>query len=250
MKSFTKGIIAGVTAGAVFAGFTAFGKEGIESLTAVYRDIKIIVDGTTIDPRDVSGNSVEPFIANGTTYLPVRAVATAFNKQVSWDGDNNMVFLGEQVTNPKKEVELYDKPYLECSNSSSIKMGEEKGVGYIQCKPSSNEKDIANDPDPRYYFDDFVTFATNGVAKTISGDFYVGSSAETEGGVEGILRIYNQNDEELYCSPIMRKANTAEHFEVDVTNEISVKLKFESTSESKYIRTLVIENPVLVTSDY
>ncbi len=248
MKSFTKGIIAGVTAGAVFAGFTAFGKEGIESLTAVYRDIKIIVDGTTIDPRDVSGNSVEPFIANGTTYLPVRAVATAFNKQVSWDGDNNMVFLGEQVTKPKKEVELHDRPYLECSDTSSIKMGEDKGVGYIQCEPSSNRETVANDPKSRYFFDDFVTFATNGVAKTISGDFYISSSNNS---TECMFRIYNQNGKELYCSPIMRNSTAAEHFEVDVSNETSIKIVFESTTESSSSGgTMRIKNPILVTSDY
>ena len=34
-------------------------------------------------------------IYNGTTYLPVRAVAKAFNKEVYWDGPDYTVYLGD-----------------------------------------------------------------------------------------------------------------------------------------------------------
>lgn len=249
MKSIKRSVFAGVLAGAVLAGITAFGREGIEQLTAVYSDIKIIVDRTTIDPRDVNGNSVEPFIANGTTYLPVRAVANAFNKSVAWDDANSTVYLGEQVSKPKKEVTLHDRSYLECSDTTRIKQGISNGVGYIQAEASNNIQTIANDPDPRYLKDNYITFSTNGIAKTISGDFYVKSNANDY--TEGVLKIYDQNGTELYCSPIMRNTTEAEHFEVDVTNTISVKLMFEKTSTSYYNSDVfMISNPTLVTSDY
>ena len=60
--------------------------------------IKIFVDGQKINPKDAQGNSVQPFIYNGTTYLPVRAVADALGKAVYWDGPNYTVYLGKAPT--------------------------------------------------------------------------------------------------------------------------------------------------------
>lgn len=55
-----------------------------------------MIDGAEYVPTDADGNKVEPFIYNGTTYLPVRAVATAFDKDVEWDGKNATVYLGKK----------------------------------------------------------------------------------------------------------------------------------------------------------
>ena len=49
-----------------------------------YRGISIIVNGTKIVPQDANGNPVEPFIMDGTTYLPVRAVAGALGLLGLW----------------------------------------------------------------------------------------------------------------------------------------------------------------------
>lgn len=61
--------------------------------TLSYNDIKIVVDGERIVPKDANGNAVEPFIIEGTTYLPVRAVASALNMDVAWDGTTKTVTL-------------------------------------------------------------------------------------------------------------------------------------------------------------
>lgn len=50
-----------------------------------YNDIKITLDGQEIVPRDANGNYVEPFIIEGTTYLPVRGIASALHLEVGWD---------------------------------------------------------------------------------------------------------------------------------------------------------------------
>lgn len=57
--------------------------------------INIVVDGQTIHPTDANGKEVSPLIYNGTTYLPVRAVASALGKAVYWDGPTYTVYLGE-----------------------------------------------------------------------------------------------------------------------------------------------------------
>lgn len=60
-----------------------------------YRDIKITLNGVEIIPKDAAGNIVEPFIIDGTTYLPVRAVSEALGLNVEWDGANFTVKLAE-----------------------------------------------------------------------------------------------------------------------------------------------------------
>lgn len=49
-----------------------------------YRQVSIVIDGKQLIPTDVNGNATEPFIIDGTTYLPVRAVANALGLKVEW----------------------------------------------------------------------------------------------------------------------------------------------------------------------
>ena len=91
MKQKLQGIIAGTLIGSMFTAGVAFAKSGTETLEVVYDNIKIVIDGRQCDPKDADGVSVEPFIYNGTTYLPARAVAEALGKNVSWDGEQSTV---------------------------------------------------------------------------------------------------------------------------------------------------------------
>lgn len=70
-------------------------------LIANYVGVKLVVDGVNITPKDANGNVVDPFIVDGTTYLPVRAVAEALGKDVNWDGDTKTVYIG---TKPQIDV--------------------------------------------------------------------------------------------------------------------------------------------------
>ena len=49
----------------------------VRTLEATYSGIRITLDGREVDPKDANGAAVEPFAVDGTTYLPVRAVADA-----------------------------------------------------------------------------------------------------------------------------------------------------------------------------
>ena len=71
-----------------------------KTITAVYNNIKIKINGTEIDPKDANGNKVEPFIYNGTTYLPIRAVGEAFGMKVDWDDTTNTALLNGTPTLP------------------------------------------------------------------------------------------------------------------------------------------------------
>jgi hypothetical protein len=67
-----------------------------KNIEVTYNNIQLIIDGTKITPKDVNGNIVGPFIYNGTTYLPVRAVGEALGKTVDWDGATQTVYVGDK----------------------------------------------------------------------------------------------------------------------------------------------------------
>ncbi len=64
-----------------------------EKANITYRGIKLVLDGEQFIPCDEGGNTVEPFIMEGTTYLPVRALAQALGLGVGWDGKTSTVIL-------------------------------------------------------------------------------------------------------------------------------------------------------------
>lgn len=75
----------------------------IQNVDITYRAIKINLNGKDIVPCDANGKTVEPFImnSNGTTYLPLRAIAQALGLDVAWDPASNTVTLtsgGEVMT--------------------------------------------------------------------------------------------------------------------------------------------------------
>ncbi len=77
-------------------GLTVFAKQVNEQAEIFYNNIKIYIDGAEIVPKDANGNTIEPFIMNGTTYLPVRAVSDALGQDVEWDGATQSVYIGKK----------------------------------------------------------------------------------------------------------------------------------------------------------
>ncbi|MCL2496111.1 MAG: copper amine oxidase N-terminal domain-containing protein, partial [Clostridiales bacterium] len=74
----------------VSPGFAESAKKNID---VVYNNIQLVINGKIVIPRDVNGTIVEPFIYEGTTYLPVRAVSEALGNAVEWDGDTRTVYV-------------------------------------------------------------------------------------------------------------------------------------------------------------
>lgn len=83
----------------------AYATNATKTIQAAYMNIKLVVDGVPITPKDSNGSTVEPFIYNGTTYLPVRAIGEALDKQVTWDGKTKTVYIGE---GPRQVMYLLD----------------------------------------------------------------------------------------------------------------------------------------------
>lgn len=95
----------------VFIGTTVFATVGSRTATLMYDNIKILINGKQATPKDANGNTVEPFTIDGTTYLPVRAIASALGMNVGWDDATKTV----KLDNPgvfQGGVQVYDDKYV------------------------------------------------------------------------------------------------------------------------------------------
>lgn len=100
MKKRLQGLIAGIIIGSILTSGMVFAKQIRETAELFYNNIKITLNGKEVQPTDADGAYVEPFIINGTTYLPVRAVANALNINVDWNGTTKTVILSNALSAP------------------------------------------------------------------------------------------------------------------------------------------------------
>ena len=78
----------------------------------VLQGIEIFVDGVRLDPKDANGKSVETFVYNGTTYIPLRAVSQALGKAVNYDGNTKRAYIGSSpMTTGSYRMEDVCQPY-------------------------------------------------------------------------------------------------------------------------------------------
>lgn len=94
---------------------TVFAAGTYKTLQAWFGDIKIFRNNQQVQL------DVAPFIIDGTTYVPLRAISNIFNKDVTWDGtnyhigindkpdDNQALLLKEYVAAQEKVLELEAK---------------------------------------------------------------------------------------------------------------------------------------------
>ena len=108
-----KSFVSGFVCAAIIIGMApvAIAKVSQENISVNYNNIKIVVDGAELVTQK------EPFIYEGITYLPVRAVGEAVGKDVGWDGATQTVTLNtpDETTGIDiadaitKDKVLYDK---------------------------------------------------------------------------------------------------------------------------------------------
>lgn len=99
MKERIQGIIIGAVTTLFLFGTLCFASHYSEYVERFYKNIKITLNGITIETKDANGNIVEPFIIDGTTYLPVRAICNVLGLEVNWNSETNTVELIEEKYN-------------------------------------------------------------------------------------------------------------------------------------------------------
>jgi hypothetical protein len=92
MATFAAAALLLSTSAGVYAG------SNLQEIKAYFdSSIKFKIDGKSYQPTNDKGAAVLPIIHNGTTYLPVRAIAGALDVTVSYDGNTKTVLLGEKL---------------------------------------------------------------------------------------------------------------------------------------------------------
>lgn len=82
--------------------------NGVSVLAKKTDVINIFIGGGKFTAKDANGNVVNPILQDGTTYLPVRAIGEAFDKEVAWDGDTKTVTLTSKAA-PVIEATIISK---------------------------------------------------------------------------------------------------------------------------------------------
>ena len=120
-----KDVCLGATVAALVMGAApaAYAKVANMDIPVMFNNIKIVVDGKELK------TDKEPFIYEGTTYLPVRAVGEAVGKNVTWDAASKTVILGE--TEQKETAKEPEQPEETASDNDSR-------LGKLSSTPSTN----------------------------------------------------------------------------------------------------------------
>ncbi|GGG18248.1 stalk domain-containing protein [Paenibacillus abyssi] len=84
-------IATGFVVGALFFGGVSYAATKTATLNAVF-GVKLVQNGIDKTPK-----GKEPFIVDGTTYVPLRTAADILDVPVTWDGKNSAVIIGKKI---------------------------------------------------------------------------------------------------------------------------------------------------------
>lgn len=127
---------------------TCYAKTGTQNIKATYRNIRIMYN------NKVQQINPEPFIIDGSVYVPLRSVGTIFDCKSQWDAKQNTVFLTDSVifpvggtsqSNYEDEVLRLVNIERERNNLAPLTMNEEiRKIARIKSTDMSNNNYLAH----------------------------------------------------------------------------------------------------------
>lgn len=231
LKEKFKGIVIGVLIGAMITATTGFAINTTTLYDVVTNGIRIVIDGKQLNPTDANGNPVEPMIYNGTTYLPVRAVANAFDKAVYWDGPEYTVYLGDM--DGKLE---HPTTYLkDATNVSDFKVNTCSGKQLTDNYGNRYSSGIWSYAQIRDYANgghNYVKYLTNMKYSRFKAILY-----KPEGNTTNARKTYIEIEADgkiIYTSPIMDETSHPVSIDVDIAGYNVIQINFLSDRHYDY----------------
>ena len=215
---------------------TVFAKQATETISVMYDNIKILIDGVEYTAKDANGNVIEPFIYNGTTYLPVRGIANAFDKNVDWEPQTSTVILGSKNYDWLDQMG-YAEYYSSTSEDIMSAIAEKtvmsdntkysRGLKFLLkdwCYPSGNGGAIELD-NGKYECEQSVSFLLNNNYYDFEGIISC-CETNTSSNVSSIIKFYGDG-QLIYTSPVISKGMKSTDFNVKVDGIKLLKIKAE-----------------------
>lgn len=232
MKKELKGFVAGVLLSSlIVSAVPTMAEKVTRSAELLYNDIKVVIDGKRADLKDANGNTVEPFIVDGTTYLPVRAVANALDKAVSWDGATQTVYLGKNDEIEQPSVWLKDlETFTETARTMSVDGVEFGGSAYNNYLTANTGKVFDNcwsSGSPKG-----VTYLLGYKYSKFNGTVYLTNSSKSMNEF-GRYLVYGDN-KLLYTSDDMTAGSMPCDFSVNVSNVNVLKIVYQQKDREEY----------------
>jgi len=194
-----------------------------KNLEVFYSSIKIYVDDTLVTPTDATGKVVEPFIYNGTTYLPVRAISNAFSKSVYWDGNTQSIYLGVHQSDEPKAYLNNLEWFTRTGSSDAI-------IDW------SNPKDnMGNLYSFGYYLwtNGSKSYAINGQYTKMTGNYVISDTGKNKSQLISTLNIYG--DDILIYSKTLEQGNSPVKFDIDLSGVNTLKIEVSRNGSGRDI---------------
>lgn len=216
VKWFSMGVIVTMIVGLHIG--TAFAATAANSINVTYQNIKLFVNDTECQLKNSNGSTVEPFIYNGTVYLPVRATADALGMAVSWEPSNHSVYLGKHsgerpaimlskmdyYNSSKWPFEYYDSTKDNFGNTYFDSIGGGNGI--------STESMT------------WQAYALDGKYSKIKGKVVLDYDSRSDTSDYTYLKIFS-DDQLVYTSPLITAGVKPADFEIDITGTATLKIE-------------------------
>lgn len=217
-------IISICVAVSITLGVTVFAKQATETISVMYDNIKILIDGVEYTAYDANGNVVEPFIYNGTTYLPVRGIANAFDKDVDWEPQTSTVVLGTKNYDWLDQMGYANYETSTTQNTLTAWDTNQKaddGMKYDRGLKLELRYDTDENNDGTYSSYQNIEYLLNNNYKSFKGKLVCADNSNNT--QSAIIKIYGDGNL-LYTSPPMSKGTKTVNFDIDVSNYKVLKI--------------------------
>lgn len=202
----------------------------------IVSDINLVVDAVGSKRTYIGA------VHNGELLLSTAALEDYFNEPVYWDAAHTTIYVGKQTDTPATEISLWNKNRLSVDKPEYLISDPDNNAFGFELKYSDKKAD------------NYIVYALNGSAITVSGDIHAEFYNGRHDDVGITVNLLNENDEILYASPIISSLAPDLHFKAETKDCLNLKIAVEAVSGKNYwsyeTDEIYVRNLTAVTTDY
>ena len=189
----------------------------LQKQITVFTGAAVYIDDVKLNPVDANGRPVEIITYNGTTYLPVRAISTALNKPIVWEGSNNGVYIGRHDST-LPTANLIDLPMFYGRWDDAVVNGSRMAVDNTNTSYTTYVRENGAE----------CAYLLNQKYARVKGRISLHqNSKDNPNGTQ--LFVY-ADDRLLYQSRMMTKGELPENFIIDLTGVFELRMEVQGSA--------------------